>query len=148
MKVTKDECEYYLPNLDKEISRVGELPKSLKVLVCHGTSDDVVPVQDAAGFVSRISGASLRLVDGACHNFLTVEMKEELIRGILGWLKEQEDLAVEGCGMVEFVKAYGDGRILQAMESLGEVKNFRDIGGYPAGNGKFVRKGLIYRCAE
>jgi protein-tyrosine phosphatase len=41
----------------------------------------------------------------------------------------------------------GIARIVQQQISLERGSNFRDLGGYPAANGKHVRSGLIYRAA-
>ncbi|KAJ3312356.1 hypothetical protein HDU76_002903 [Blyttiomyces sp. JEL0837] len=139
--------------LENEIDKVCYIPRSHPVLSIHGTNDDVVPVNDVATFASSIQNHSLRLVVGGNHNFTGTDGETGkshaslLCDVILEWISLQE------CerGFREFWRRFwgvggvdGRGRVLD----VEGVKNFRDFGGYPVGNGVWVKTGVLYRCAD
>ncbi|KAJ3409718.1 hypothetical protein HDV05_004292 [Chytridiales sp. JEL 0842] len=127
--------------VDAVVKKMVHLPRRLHVLTCHGTSDEVVPVEDSGIIASSIPTHTLKLFPDANHNYSNDDgvHSEFLVSGIIEWLDEVER------GMGSFLRCYlGEGRVV----NVGGVQNFRDAGGYPCGNGKFVKRGLVYRCAD
>jgi len=63
----------------------------LPVLIIHGSSDPVVPVQHAYDYYEGIKNthrAKLEIIEGADHTFNSIEWERKVIESTLNWFKE------------------------------------------------------------
>jgi dipeptidyl aminopeptidase/acylaminoacyl peptidase len=74
------------------IKPLEELKKRiLPVLIIHGSSDPVVPVQHAYDYYEGIKNthrAKLEIIEGADHTFNSIEWERKVIESTLNWFKE------------------------------------------------------------
>jgi pimeloyl-ACP methyl ester carboxylesterase len=128
--------------IDEDMKDVGwNIPVWHPVMVVHGTSDEVIPVQDAADLVSQFQhgNGQLRLVPSANHNYTS--HSREIVDVVCGFA---ERFAVD-LGL--FWRCWGGrGRVFWEVEG---VKNFRELGGYlTRDQRKTIKRGIVYRSAE
>ncbi|KAI9345137.1 protein-tyrosine phosphatase-like protein [Zopfochytrium polystomum] len=146
-------------NLDVDMKKTCHISPTLPVLICHGTADERIPVTDASHFASIIQNCSLRLIDGANHNFSNTTPNSPtttgvpLLSAILDWFTyETTSLrrfwAAWSIVGVHEPKVFPPQTCPQRIVAVDGVKNFRDFGGYPVGNGEWIRSGILYRSAE
>ncbi|KAJ1552257.1 hypothetical protein HK405_012042, partial [Cladochytrium tenue] len=150
-------------------SDVRHLPRFVPVLTVHGTHDERVPVSDAGDFATAIPNHTLQLLPGARHLFTDATDAARLVPAVCAWRKDQDTslgrfyLAWERCPPTPLDLADALASPTSAVAAapaqsmvtpwplrivkVGGVKNFRDFGGYPVGNGQWVRSGLLFRSA-
>ena len=115
------------------------------ILLCHGSEDAVVPVKDVATLQSQLSHANttVRIITNADHNYRdhTREISETVAR-YFSESGRKEDW---------------ERRIMPNwrtwVNAIGGVLNFRSVGdtwilSKKNGTAKYLRPGVIYRCAE
>jgi pimeloyl-ACP methyl ester carboxylesterase len=61
-------------------------PKSIPLLILHGDSDTLVPVEDANNY-ARENGAKIKILEGVDHGF--ENLTDEAIRFTVSWLKDE-----------------------------------------------------------
>ncbi|KAJ3214792.1 hypothetical protein HK099_006668 [Clydaea vesicula] len=157
---------------DVIFSRSHLLPKTLAVLTCHGTMDEIVPMQDAAEWANKIPNHQLALINNACHNFLNRKNlyhpspTSVLISTCLAWFhKIENDFDFFWLTYGNFSTTFDQIKIEKSEDdslmdeinyllpncrvlTIPGVKNFRDVGGFPTVDGKIVKRGVLYRSAK
>ncbi|KAJ3191020.1 hypothetical protein HK101_008161 [Irineochytrium annulatum] len=123
---------------DRYRVQLPALPRCLSVLTTHGTNDDIIPFSDSAEFASQIQTHNLKLINGGDHNYSSDDARERLIQAVVDFLSTEDK------SMHRFWRAHGQNRV----KTVSGIKNFRDFGNYPVGNGKFVRGGVLFRAAN
>lgn len=71
------------------MSAVARMAPTIAVLVVHGTSDTVIPVEDSADLAKRIGRCTHVTIPGASHFFTPIGSSEEaeLFRVVVDWLR-------------------------------------------------------------
>lgn len=132
----------------QEMAGIGEpgiLSADLNVLIVFGTRDNVVPIADAAMYMTELRDrAELRMIDDADHNFFTtakteggkkVNDNQKVADTIADYLSPETT-------RLRFLRRHGQIKTSRFLEIAG-LYNLRDVGGY----GSFPL-GLIYRSAD
>jgi len=66
IKVTQEDIDAFA---SYDNSFLAQLPFSLPVLTCYGLADEVVPVEDCAGYANVVANHTLKLIPGANHSY-------------------------------------------------------------------------------
>ena len=82
-EVTRSEVDEFT-SIDMS-SVVKRIPRSIKVLVTHGITDDRVPPSDASGFSSGIGGSTLALLEDGTHGYTGADVRDELYSIFKEW---------------------------------------------------------------
>ncbi|KAG0049770.1 hypothetical protein BGZ83_005418 [Gryganskiella cystojenkinii] len=124
---------------------VVNIPSMTNILLCHGSEDAVVPVKDVATLQSHLSHANttVRIITNADHNYR--DHIKEISETVAHYFS------------VEGRKEDWTRRIMPNwktwVNAVGGVLNFRTVGDtwIPSKNDgtvKYLRPGVIYRCAD
>ncbi|CAG8461616.1 5685_t:CDS:10 [Ambispora leptoticha] len=145
-KITKEEFSDWLTTpMHLGIYLVKNIPESTSVLTIHGTDDEIIYVTDATIFANLIPNHTLKLIDGANHQYSN--HTDELINLILEYYSPEFQSA-------RFLKRNRVIKNVPRMIKIGGVKNFRDLGGWKCTINNddnlvyYVRPRFVFRSAE
>ncbi|ORX97092.1 alpha/beta-hydrolase [Basidiobolus meristosporus CBS 931.73] len=116
---------------------VNRIPSNMPVLTCHGLKDEIHDVSHAVAFANLIPNHTLRLVEGANHNY--DGHFAEVISCIQSFIVDSSSIRsqLQSNRFFNYTRAV----------SVEGVKNFRDAGGYSSKYG-MVRPRYLFRSGE
>ncbi|KAK9704580.1 hypothetical protein K7432_010109, partial [Basidiobolus ranarum] len=135
-KLTRKTLENF-DETQQDLSYVNRIPKTVKVLTCHGLQDEVLDVSHAAAFANYIPNHTLRLVEGANHRY--DGLFPEVISYVRNFILDIEPTPSQ----IQSNQLFGYTRVI-AVEG---IKNFRDAGGYASKYG-VVRPRYLFRSGD
>ncbi|KAG9285224.1 hypothetical protein G9A89_002120 [Geosiphon pyriformis] len=118
-KIKKEELQNYMAI---PTYLVENIPDNISVFTIHGTTDELVPVNDAAIYANLISNHTLHLISGADHNY--TKHSDEVIKIITEYFAPKslsQQFIRKNRWLISKIprNIYVDG-----------VRNFRDLGGW------------------
>lgn len=85
LTVTKADADVVLTQLDMA-SVVQMIPPQVPILLLHGTDDELIPVEDAAGYKGVRPSIDVEIIDGARHAFRGKKPLKALLNITVDWL--------------------------------------------------------------
>ena len=146
----QNHAEEIYHNSSLDISCINRMDPSIHVLTCHGTADTIVSLDNPAMIANELGNRhTLCFFEGADHNFKRPATKttkagnfnKEVSDYISNWLSIKEY-------RTRFYRYNKSVMMVPRWKSVEGVNNFRDLGGYQIPDGRRVRPGWIFRCAN
>ncbi|KAJ0524199.1 putative feruloyl esterase [Helianthus annuus] len=80
-----EETEMQLLNINMHDAGL-RVDQDCRVLIVHGSADEINPVEDALEFAKIIANNELRIIEGANHDY--TNHRQELVSVVLDFLKD------------------------------------------------------------
>lgn len=83
--VTADDVRIVSEDMDMG-KAVASIPPHVRILLCHGTEDEIIPVSDAHAFLAARPSIDLKIVEGAKHPFSGKPAMRALVQTVTAWV--------------------------------------------------------------